>query len=79
MNINKAPEQKNNLILPIISHNVKCISIGSIIDINSAGIWRGPMITKILNQLIRSVNWQNDNQEVDIMIVDMPPELAIFI
>ncbi len=73
MNINKAPDQKNNLILPIISHNVKCISIGSIIDINSAGIWRGPMITKILNQLIRSVNWQSDNKEVDIMIIDMPP------
>ena len=31
------------------------------------------MITKILYQLIRSVNWQFDNQKVDVMIVDMPP------
>lgn len=73
MNLQKQPETKDNLMLPLISHGVKCISIGSLIDESSAGIWRGPMVTKILYQLINMVNWQFDGKEVDVMIIDMPP------
>ncbi|MBU6338607.1 MAG: P-loop NTPase [Rickettsiales bacterium] len=73
MNLQKQPETKDNLMLPLISHGVKCISIGSLIDENSAGVWRGPMVTKILYQLINMVNWQFDGNEVDVMIIDMPP------
>jgi len=56
-----------------MSHGVKCISIGSMVDAKAAGVWRGPMVTKILYQLIRSVNWKSDGLEVDVMIIDMPP------
>jgi ATP-binding protein involved in chromosome partitioning len=73
MNLKGKPAQKDGLILPLMSHGVKCISIGSMVDANAAGIWRGPMVTKILYQLIRSVNWKNDGNEVDVMIIDMPP------
>jgi len=73
MNLSGKPEQKNNLILPIISHKIKCISIGSMIDASAAGVWRGPMVTKILYQLIRAVDWKSDKREVDVMIIDMPP------
>lgn len=67
------PEIEKNLIIPPISNQVKCISIGCMIDEAAAGIWRGPMITKILYQLIRSVNWKFDGKNVDLMIIDMPP------
>ncbi len=73
MQLKDKPQQKDNLILPIISRGVKCISIASMIDESQAGVWRGPMVTKILYQLIRSVNWKCDNKEVDVMIIDMPP------
>lgn len=73
MNINSKPENKDGLLQPLIAHNVKCISIGSLIDTASAGVWRGPMITKILYQLIRSVDWRSDGNDVDVMIIDMPP------
>ena len=73
MNLHGKPEQKNSLILPMMSHGVKCISIGLMVDANAAGIWRGPMVTKILYQLIRSVDWKSDGKEVDVMIIDMPP------
>ena len=87
MNLSGKPESEEGLIIPMMSHDVKCISIGSLIDANSAGVWRGPMITKILHQLIRGVNWlksdkkesfiskiwsNKESQEVD-MIIDMPP------
>jgi ATP-binding protein involved in chromosome partitioning len=73
MNLAEKPEQKDNLILPLMSQGVKCISIGSLIDPSAAGVWRGPMVTKILYQLIRSVNWKADGKPVDLMIIDMPP------
>ncbi|MBM3579412.1 MAG: Mrp/NBP35 family ATP-binding protein [Alphaproteobacteria bacterium] len=73
MSLKDKPEQKNNLLLPLMSSGVKCISIGSLIDASVAGVWRGPMVTKILYQLIRSVNWQADGRKVDVMFIDMPP------
>ncbi len=73
MNLSGKPQQKDGLILPMIVHGVKCISIGLMVDEKAAGIWRGPMVTKILYQLIRSVNWRSDGAEVDVMIIDMPP------
>jgi len=73
MNLTSKPEVVDNLIVPLVSHKVKCISVGSLIDNDAAGVWRGPMITKILYQLIRAVNWSADKQEVDVMIIDMPP------
>ena len=75
MNISGQPEVLDNLIQPIIANNIKIMSIGLIINPADAGIWRGPMTTKILYQLIHNVNWRGSNyqEEVDIMIIDMPP------
>ncbi len=73
MNLSGKPEMEDGLLLPMMAHGVKCISIGSLVDEKSAGVWRGPMVTKILYQLIRSVNWQSDGKEVDVMVIDMPP------
>jgi ATP-binding protein involved in chromosome partitioning len=73
MNFEDKPQVKDDFLLPILANKVKCISIGTMIDANSAGVWRGPMVTKILYQLIRSVNWQYDGNKVEVMIIDMPP------
>ncbi len=73
MNINEMPQTKDGKIIPPISYNIKCMSIGAIIAEDRAGVWRGPMVTKILHQLFHSTNWQFDGNQVDMMIVDMPP------
>ena len=73
MNLKGELEQKDDMIIPKISKGIKCMTIGSIIPDEKAGVWRGPMVTKILQQLIRTVDWKCDNQEVDVMIIDMPP------
>ena len=73
LNLKSKPQLHNNLLLPLEKHGIKAISIANLIDANQAGVWRGPMVTKILYQLIRSVNWQFDNNSVDIMVIDMPP------
>jgi len=73
LNCEQKPFQENNQIIPLQKHGLKFMSIANLIDKNQAGIWRGPMVTKILHQLIRMVNWQFDNEDIDVMIVDMPP------
>lgn len=73
LNLKNKPDVKNNLLIPPQSFGIKAISIGMMIDDKSAGVWRGPMITKILYQLIRSVDWNHDENDVDYMIIDMPP------
>lgn len=73
MNLNSKPEVKNDLLLPLISFGIKVMSIGLLIENTAAAVFRGPMTTKILHQLIRSVDWKFDGCEVDFMIIDMPP------
>jgi ATP-binding protein involved in chromosome partitioning len=54
---------------PIVAHGVKVMSIGFLIDPDQALIWRGPMVTGALIQLLRDVNWG----DLDYLILDLPP------
>jgi ATP-binding protein involved in chromosome partitioning len=45
------------------------MSIGFLIDMDTPMVWRGPMVTQALEQLLKDTNWR----EVDYLIVDMPP------
>ena len=54
---------------PLRGHGVQVISIGFLIDPDQAMIWRGPMATQALEQLLRQTNWK----DLDYLIVDMPP------
>lgn len=58
-----------NLIVPIESYGVKLLSIGFFAEVNQAVIWRGPMASKALNQMIFDAEWG----ELDYMIIDLPP------
>jgi ATP-binding protein involved in chromosome partitioning len=54
---------------PLVAHGVKVMSIGFLIDPDQALIWRGPMVTGALVQLLRDVAWG----ELDYLILDLPP------
>lgn len=54
---------------PMENHGVQVMSIGFMIEADSPMIWRGPMATQALEQLLRQTNWR----ELDYLIVDMPP------
>lgn len=56
-------------IAPLESYGVKVLSIGFFAEVNQAIVWRGPMATKALNQMINDVWWG----DLDYMIVDLPP------
>lgn len=54
---------------PLTSHGVQVMSIGFLIDADQPMVWRGPMVTSALNQLLQQTNWNS----LDYLIVDMPP------
>ena len=54
---------------PMEGHGVQVMSIGFLVEPDQAMIWRGPMATQALDQLLRQTNWR----DVDYLIVDMPP------
>jgi ATP-binding protein involved in chromosome partitioning len=56
-------------LVPLESCGVKVMSIGFLIEEGAPVVWRGPMVTSALNQLLREVLWG----ELDVLVVDMPP------
>jgi ATP-binding protein involved in chromosome partitioning len=70
MGVEGRPESKDGHTMePLISHGVQVMSIGFMIKKEDAMIWRGPMATQALDQLLRQTQWSN----LDYLIVDMPP------
>ncbi|NJK82060.1 MAG: Mrp/NBP35 family ATP-binding protein [Chloroflexaceae bacterium] len=57
------------MIIPYERYGIKLISVGFLIDEQQPVIWRGPMVTQMLRQFIRNVNWA----PLDYLVVDMPP------
>ena len=54
---------------PVIAHGLQTMSIGYLVEEDTAMIWRGPMVTQALHQLLNDTLWDN----VDVLVVDLPP------
>jgi ATP-binding protein involved in chromosome partitioning len=66
-----SPDGKS--IEPLRNHGLQMMSIGLLIDENAPTIWRGPMATQAVEQLLRQTRWGAPDQPLDYLIVDMPP------
>ncbi len=70
LGITGRPESRDGKSLePMLGHGLQAISIGFLIDVDTPMVWRGPMVTQALEQLLKDTRWQ----DVDYLIVDMPP------
>lgn len=70
MGIEGRPESEDGKTMePLENYGVQVMSIGFLVDADNPMIWRGPMATQALEQLLRQTNWR----ELDYLIVDMPP------
>ncbi len=54
---------------PMVGHGIQSMSIGYLVEEDTPMIWRGPMVTQALEQLLNDTNWK----DVDYLIVDLPP------
>jgi ATP-binding protein involved in chromosome partitioning len=70
MGISGQPESLDGKTMePLENHGVQVSSIGFMIDPDQPMVWRGPMVTQALQQLLEQTNWR----DLDYLIVDMPP------
>lgn len=70
MGIAGRPESADGKTMePLTNHGVEVMSIGFLVNDDQAMIWRGPMATQALDQLLRQTNWS----DLDYLLVDMPP------
>ncbi len=58
-----------NTMLPVQAHGIKANSIGFLVSADDATVWRGPMASKALSQILRETRWG----ELDYLVVDLPP------
>jgi ATP-binding protein involved in chromosome partitioning len=70
LGITGRPESiEENTMEPMEGHGLQASSIGFLIDDDAPMVWRGPMVTSALEQLLRQTRWR----DLDYLIVDMPP------
>jgi ATP-binding protein involved in chromosome partitioning len=56
-------------LLPMMGHGLQSMSIGFLIDVETPMVWRGPMVTQALEQLLNQTKWD----DLDYLVVDLPP------
>jgi ATP-binding protein involved in chromosome partitioning len=70
LDVKEKPESVDGKALkPIERYGLKTMSIGYIVNEDTPMIWRGPMVSSALEQMLRDVQWG----ELDVLVVDMPP------
>ncbi len=71
MGVDERPQldPEGRRILPFERYGVRFMSLGFLVDRDTAVIWRGPMVMKAIEQLLRDVDWG----ELDLLVLDMPP------
>lgn len=69
LGLNRKPEVHGGKMLPLEAWGVRCMSIGFLVDEETAMVWRGPMVTGALNQMLTQVEWG----ALDVLVIDMPP------
>src|SRR5690606_30837000 len=70
LGITEKPESLDGKSMePVMAHGIQAMSIGLLIDTETPMVWRGPMVTQALQQLLHDTNWK----DLDYLIVDMPP------
>ncbi|MGH8743965.1 MAG: iron-sulfur cluster carrier protein ApbC [Burkholderiales bacterium] len=70
LGIRGRPESRDGKSLePMEAHGLQAMSVGFLIDMDTPMVWRGPMVTQALEQLITETRWR----ELDYLVVDLPP------
>jgi len=69
LGISGHPETDGNRIIPQLGHGLQVMSIGFLVEEDTPMIWRGPMVTSALQQLLTETNWNG----LDYLVIDLPP------
>jgi ATP-binding protein involved in chromosome partitioning len=71
--LHEEPKQVGGKLQPLQAWGFKMMSIGLLVDEAAPMIWRGPMASSALNQLLNDVTWGSAEAPLDVLVIDMPP------
>ena len=67
------PEYRDGMMEPHRVHGLKAMSVGLLTEASDAMIWRGPMASQALTQMLTQTRWGTEEAPLDILVVDLPP------
>jgi ATP-binding protein involved in chromosome partitioning len=67
------PEYRDSMMEPHRVHGLKAMSVGLLTQSSDAMIWRGPMASQALTQMLTQTRWGTEDAPLDILVVDLPP------
>ncbi|ESQ86853.1 sodium:proton antiporter [Asticcacaulis sp. AC460] len=74
LGVRRPPEfGPDKLMVPPEAFGLKVNSVGFLVDADQAMIWRGPMASQALTQLLTQTRWGTESQPLDVLVVDLPP------
>jgi ATP-binding protein involved in chromosome partitioning len=73
LGVSGQPEYRDGRIQPHVAHGLKAMSVGLLTKADDAMIWRGPMASQALTQMLTQTAWGTEDAPLDILVVDLPP------
>jgi len=74
LGLSKPPEYgADEKIAPLEAYGLKVMSIGLLVNADRAMVWRGPMASRALTQMLTGTRWGSEAEPLDVLIVDLPP------
>lgn len=73
MGVDGEPLYIDGKLQPLQAHGVTVMSIGFLVDEGSPMIWRGPMASSAVRQMVNDVRWATAEEPLDLLLIDMPP------
>lgn len=73
LGLDGAPQHDGERLVPPEAHGVKAMSTGLLVGADRAMVWRGPMASQALTQMLTQTRWGTAEAPLDVLIVDLPP------
>ncbi|ANC55149.1 sodium:proton antiporter [Brevundimonas sp. GW460-12-10-14-LB2] len=73
LGISGQPAYDDGAIVPHLAHGLKAMSVGLLTKLDDAMIWRGPMASQAITQMLTQTRWGTADAPLDVLVVDLPP------
>jgi ATP-binding protein involved in chromosome partitioning len=73
LSISGKPDYRDGMMEPHLAHGLKAMSVGLLTKAEDAMVWRGPMASQALTQMLTQTRWGTAEQPLDVLVVDLPP------
>ncbi|WP_298747623.1 Mrp/NBP35 family ATP-binding protein [uncultured Brevundimonas sp.] len=73
LGVSGKPEYRDGLMEPHLAHGLRLMSVGLLTGADDAMVWRGPMASQALTQMLTQTRWGTADRPLDVLVVDLPP------